>query len=371
MAQKKINGAVAFIIVIAILSACFLAIYFIMPTVTKKIGETKENVAEMIPITVMETVFEQKLVTSKDDENYNNYDAYIKRSAEIVNELDTKFSFYNPESQIYQLNKEAGMNWVNLDEEVYSLVEKGMDASEVYDGRFNIALGAVSRLWNIAEQNYLGHKVPPTAAEVTRLKPGTNANDVTLYDTKDRLRLRSQLAEFDLGAMVKGYAIEKVMNYYKESGVRSAWVSLGGSSIGVMGTKPSGGLYEIGIRDPRGEINTDLVGSFNITDAFINTSGDYEQYFEYDGVRYCHIIDPKTLSPVQNDMMSVTVVGDSGVDTEILSTALFVGGMEEITPLLSNSDYKIIAITKDKSIYVSESLKPNFTLKEDSGYILK
>ena len=365
MAQKSLKVTISLIVILAI---CFAAIYFLLPTVTKQIDKTKELSVEMAPMTVMDTTFQQALITAKDDKNYDNYESYVKETAAMLSELEEKVAVYDSDSQIYQLNNEAGMNWVSLDPEVYSLVEKGMEASSVYEGRFNISLGAISKLWNIAEPIHLGHKMPPTAAEINRLKPGTNPKDVTLYESKDKLRLRSQVAAFDVSPFIRGHAVDKVMNYYKEKGVKSAWVSLGGFSYGVMGTKPNGSLYDIEIRDPRSEFN---VGSLNITDAFINTTGDYEQYYEYDGTRYCNVIDPKTLAPVQNEMMSVTVVGASGIDTNILSNVLFVGGMGEIEPLLSNPDYKIIAITKDKNIYVSDSLKPIFTLNETSGYTLK
>jgi len=368
MAKKKLNGVVSLLIVFAVLAACFAAILIFLPSCTKIIDKTKERSVEMAPMTVMDTTFQQVLITSKDDVNYDNYETYVKETAAMLGELEEKVALYDSDSQIYQLNNEAGMSWVSLDPEIYSIVEKGMEASSVFEGRFNISLGAISRLWNIAEPIHLGHKMPPTEAEINRLKPGTDPNDVTLYESKDKLRLRSQVAEFDVSPFIKGHAADKVINYYKEKGVKSAWVSLGGFSYGVMGTKPNGSLYDIDIKDPRSEFN---VGSLNITDAFINTTGDYEQYYEYDGTRYCNVIDPKTLSPVQNDMMSVTVVGASGIDTNILSNVLFVGGMSEITPLLSNPDYKIIAITKDKNIYVSDNLKSIFTFNETSGYTLK
>ena len=134
-----------------------------------------------------------------------------------------------------------------------------------------------------------------------------------------------------------------------------------GGSIGVIGPEP----FSIGVRNPFGGQN-DYFSVLNVTNCFVSTSGDYEKYFERDGIRYSHIFDATTGKPVQNDITSVTVVVDDGTVSDFLSTAIFTEGIEDGIRLADEFDAEVIIIKKDKSILISKGLEDKLTINDDA-----
>jgi thiamine biosynthesis lipoprotein len=169
----------------------------------------------------------------------------------------------------------------------------------------------------------------------------------------------------DLGGIAKGYAGDEAIKIYKKHGIKSAYVNLGGNVV-TLGTKPDGTPWRIGIQNPRAQ-NGYYLGTVEVTDKAIVTSGDYERYFEADQIRYHHILDPQTGYPADSGLMSATVVTDVSVDADALSTAVFTLGLEKgMAMVKSLKGVEAILVTKDKEIYITEGIKSSFTFTDGS-----
>lgn len=155
-----------------------------------------------------------------------------------------------------------------------------------------------------------------------------------------------------------------------EKEIRGAVISVGGS-IAVYGSKGNGKEWHIGIQDPRGE-EGDILGVVDLSGSkMIATSGDYEKFFEADGKRYHHILDPATGYPADNDLISVTVISDSGFLSDALSTACFVMGLEKGMDYVDKKEVDAIFVTKNKEVYVTKNIKKSFRLQADDYKLVK
>ena len=165
----------------------------------------------------------------------------------------------------------------------------------------------------------------------------------------------------DLGAVGKGCAGDIIAGMLRENGISSALLDIGGSNIQVIGGKPDGSDWRLGLRDPFGEGN---VGVLTVRDAAVVTSGSYERYFiGDDGVQYGHIIDPFTGYPAESGLMSVTVIGKEGRLCDALSTAFFVMGLEKAADdWRKNGGFELILITEAGELYLTEGVLDSFVL---------
>jgi thiamine biosynthesis lipoprotein len=176
----------------------------------------------------------------------------------------------------------------------------------------------------------------------------------------------------DLGAVGKGVAADEVCKYLNQQNadstsgihVQGAVVSIGGTVL-VYGKKSGNQVWQVGIRNPRGSQDSSI-GYLSLKETtVVSTSGDYEQYFEEDGVRYHHIFDPSTGYPADSGLMSVTVVCEQGIYSDGLSTACFILGYEDSLPLLKQYDAEAVFITTDYDVIVTDGLTDSFTLTND------
>ncbi len=156
--------------------------------------------------------------------------------------------------------------------------------------------------------------------------------------------------KFDLGAVAKGCIAELTVKKMQSLGVRSGFASFGGS-IAVIGDKPDGSGYKIGIRSPDGDT---VIGYTLIRHGIVSTSGDYERYFEYEGKRYHHIIDTSTGMPAQSGVRSCTVISDDGAVSDALSTALF-ANPSLLDELYVKYDFEAVLITDGNTVITTEN----------------
>ena len=172
-------------------------------------------------------------------------------------------------------------------------------------------------------------------------------------------------AAVDLGAVAKGYAGDRLAEMLRQTGIGSALLDLGQSTIQTVGVKPDGSPWRIGLQDPAGD---GYLGVLELEEGAVGTSGGYQRYFEEDGVRYWHILDPDTAAPARSGLASATVVGASGLICDGLSTALFVMGLEGSAKFWREHpelEFEAILVGDDGRIYVTAGLEWRFTLSED------
>lgn len=240
-------------------------------------------------------------------------------------------------SDVWMLNH-AGGNPVEVHPETAALLRLAVEIGEQSGGAFDITIAPVSVLWNFTAD----HPSVPDRDALLSAASRVDYRNITIDGNTVTL---NNGAEIDLGGIAKGYIADRVAAYLRERGVTSACINLGGNVV-TIGAKPDGSLWTIGVRDPNGtpEQSEEVL---KLSDAAVVTSGTYERFFELDGVRYHHILDPKSGMPVSNGLASVTIVGTRSDLCDALSTACFVLGEEAGRALLERYGVQAIFLYED------------------------
>ena len=224
---------------------------------------------------------------------------------------------FDPRSDIGRVNSGAARDGVRVTAETGLVVATALRWASVSDGRFDPAVGCASELWDVLHRH-----VPPAESQVTRLasRGFWRKVDISQDAAGARIRFDDRDLHLDLGGIAKGYGIDRAVTALRRRGIAHALVTVGGD-LYALGHAPDGAPWQVGIRDPR---HLDqLAGRIAVADRAVTTSGDYERYFEYRGVRYHHLIDPVTAAPRRTAVHSVTVQGDTTINADAASTAVF------------------------------------------------
>ncbi|HPD01673.1 MAG TPA: FAD:protein FMN transferase, partial [Acetivibrio sp.] len=237
--------------------------------------------------------------------------------------IEAKMTINKPGGEINLLNDAAGEDYVVLGDDTLYVLDKARHFSDISNGVFDVTVGPLVKTWGIWSDN----PRVPGKNEIDELLKLVNYKDVLIEKDNDRAMLKKSRQVVDVGGIAKGYAADEAIRIYKENGVKSAFVSLGGN-VAVLGGKPDGSPWRIGIRNPKGPRDS-YIGIVSIKDGSVVSSGEYERFFEEKGVRYHHILDPKTGFPAESDLAGVTIVSDLSIDADALSTAVFVLGLED------------------------------------------
>lgn len=274
-----------------------------------------------------------------------------------IHRLEDLFSVTKEGSDIARLNANAGKEKVSLSEETYQLLEFSKEVSAFTNGCFDITISPVVKLWGFTEEE---HHVP-TEEEIKEAMAYVDESRLTLSGEDHTAYLETEGMAVDLGAIAKGYTSDAVSALLRDKGVTSAMISLGGN-LSCIGTKPDGTLWEAALANP---LNTeDYVGLFAVSDCSLITSGGYQRYFEQDGKRYHHIIDPATGYPAESGLLSVTILSENGTKADALSTALFVMGMDQGLEFWRQSDdFEAVFITEDGRVIATEGAAEKFTFE--------
>ena len=301
----------------------------------------------------MDTVVSETLYTSGADIN--------TQIGEKLREMETTLLSWTEEnSQISRLNNAYG-KIMEVSDDLAADLEKIRQLSQDSNGAFDPTLGKIIRLWDIAGEN----PHVPDQSEIDTLLPEVgyekiqvDGNNVTLLDG----------CTLDLGAVGKGMGCDQIMDYLQtQPDVFGMILNLGGSSVMTYGEKPDGSSWKVALTDPR-DTEGGYLGAITLdANQFLSTSGDYEKYFIEDGIRYHHILNPKTGYPVQNGLISVTIVCDQGYLADGLSTACFVLGLDAAKPLLEKYGAEAVFVDEDKNVYVTSGLMDKFELMK-GGY---
>lgn len=294
------------------------------------------------------------------------YGSNAKKAIEEANikikEIENKMTINNSGGLINKLNDmsaEHNGEWNVLDNETVYVLEKAKKYSELSGGAFDVTVGPLVKAWGIISGN---PRIPP-ADEINRLLKLVDYKSISIQGSSAKLILPGQIA--DLGGIAKGYAGDAVLDIYRKNGIKSAFVNLGGNVV-ALGKKPDGSTWKIGIQNPRAE-NGKYLGIVSVSDKAVVSSGDYERFFERDGKRYHHILDPKTGYPADSGLIATTIVCGLSVDADALSTASFVLGLERGMKLVESiGEVEAIFITKDKKLYTTKGLKDIFTFSDES-----
>lgn len=301
------------------------------------------------------TLFAMNTVMEFRGYGQNTADAF-DQIEQYMSSLESKVSRTRTDSEISLLNSAGSYE---LSEDTVTLLQLSVLYADATDGAFDPTVGSLVDLWSEARMS----ETMPDPARIAELVSFVGWKQLSLNGSTATL---GKYQTLDFGGIAKGYAADIVKDIFIDAGVTSASFSMGGN-VGTLGTKPDGSPWVIGIRDPNGTAN-DYLATVRVKDQFVITSGDYERYFEIDGVRYHHILDPTTGMPVRNGLRSVTIVSDTAVLGDAYSTALFVMGLSDgLDFWREHPGFEAIFITDKNEIVVTEGLDSVFALSDSGG----
>ena len=269
---------------------------------------------------------------------YSSKDSkYLDECLKMCERYDALFSPTIEGSDVYNINHAAGES-VKVDPETYYLLQRAIEFCEETDGAVDITIAPLMDTWGLSHESGIlseagitGNKSKPSDIKVQDALKNVDYRNVILEDDYT-VRLKNPETRIDLGFIAKGYIADKLKEYLVSKDVKSAIISLGGNVV-VIGTKPDGSDYNIGIKDP--DNSGEIIESLKANNSSVVTSGTYERYVEYDGIKYHHILDTTTGYPVDNGIKSVTVLSDSSLEGDALSTVCLILGEEGSKDILT------------------------------------
>lgn len=254
-------------------------------------------------------------------------------------------------SDIDQINHANGQP-VCVHPETFLLIKESIQYSEKTDGLIDITVSKAKDLWNFSTQDENADaKAIPSESKILESLKHVDYQKILIDETNNTVTLTDPNAQIDLGFIAKGYIADKIKEYLIENNIENAIINLGGNVL-TLGQKPSGQAFIVGIEKPFDKEN--FIDKIPVSDRSVVTSGIYERYFKVDGTLYHHIIDPKTGYPVNTDLLSATIIADTSMQADALSTTCILLGKEKameylksqpkVAAILVTSDYEIIKI---------------------------
>ncbi len=246
----------------------------------------------------------------------------IRRTIEAeLDGVDRMMSHYRPDSELSRFNAFRDTQPFSFTTDTFEVIKQGQEIAALTDGAFDITVGPLVAAWGFGVEQ---HNLPPTRATIVELLKHSGHDQLRLDFSAKSVRKRDPLIGFDLSAIAKGYAVDRVASAIESKGVMQYMIEVGGE-VRTRGLKPSGEPWRIGIQVPDSKTQS-IIQVVPLRDMAMATSGDYRSYYEVDGQRISHTIDPRTGYPVTHALASVTVVGTSCSWADGMATALNVLG---------------------------------------------
>ena len=266
-----------------------------------------------------------------------------------IRRLEELLSTWIPTSELSRVNTSAGVMPVHVSPESLTIIQRAIQAAEMTDGGFNIAIGPAVDAWSVIEDRRI-----PTESELEALRPLVNLQAVHVDTREQTIYLGKAGMRIDVGGIGKGYAADQAVEALRRAGAIAGVVALSGD-IKTFGRLPGGKMFPVGIQHPRKDGS--VLAWIDLQDEAISTAGDYERFFERGGVRYHHILDPRTLQPARS-CQSVTVVAREGIWADGLDTGIFVMGVELGMRLVEAlPDVEAIIVDHEGHVHVSSGLR--------------
>jgi len=259
------------------------------------------------------------LIVSIDNEHKN----VINKINEEIIRIEEKFSRFKEESLVYKINNEKG-SWIDVDDEFLYVLKTSLYLNKISNGAFNPLIGDIVNEYGFYDGNY---KVPDENTLKGLLK-NIDIKNIEIDEKNKKIKIEN--GSLDFGGIVKGYAVDKIREILIENSVKESVINLGGNIL-VWGDRK----FKIGVKNPRGD---GIIYTFELNgNSTVSTSGDYENFFIKDNKRYHHIINPEDGKPAESGLIEVSVVSESGIIGDGLSTTLFILGKEKGKELIKNN----------------------------------
>ncbi len=273
----------------------------------------------------------------------------IDKAFDEIQRIEGLTSNFSSKSEITKINQNAGKQAYPVSKELYILLQKSIQYSQHANGTFDLTIGAIQDLWKFEDEK----GTVPAPETIIRLLPLVDFRNISLEEN-DQVRLKIKGTKLDLGAVAKGYAVDRGIDVLKKNNIDNAILN-GGGDLKSIGEKSPGVPWKIGVRHPRKP--SGVIASLDGKNNAIATSGDYQKYFVKDGIRYHHILDPKTGTQAQG-LQSVTIIAKEAMFADAMATAVFVMGAEQGMKFVeSQNQLDGIIITADGKNIISSNLK--------------
>ena len=293
-------------------------------------------------------------------------DKLLLQAEHEIRNIEDSLSVTKEDSEIGELNssKEAV-----LSERGSEILKEALDICDMTDGSLDVTIYPVLKAWGFTTGEYR----VPSDDELEELLVNVNYKKIEISDAGSAYKVKIQDGmQVDLGSVVKGYTGSYLANFFKENGVKSGLINLGGN-VECIGAKPDGKPWKVAIKSPFPDSKSKILGVLDAKDVSVITSGGYERFFEQGGEVYWHILDPKDGKPAKNGLASVTVVGNNGIVGDGLSTALFVKGTEGAKAFISERGKELtekygfgaVLVTEDKKVYITANIASQFLLSSE------
>ncbi|MCD8145079.1 MAG: FAD:protein FMN transferase [Oscillospiraceae bacterium] len=312
------------------------------------VTETAEDEAVSVQVFAMDTYIDLTAYGP-------NAEAALDEIAGEIETLDGLLSVTDENSEVYALNHADGAA-VSVSETTRSLIAFTQTLSAQCGGALDISVYPLALAWGFTTEDYR----VPTDAGIADLLALVDESQIVVDDEAGTVTLPAGM-EIDLGAVGKGYACDLAREILAEYGVEHALLNFGSSTICLYGDKPDGSRWRVAVQDP--EDDSTYAGILELEGCVVDTSGGYERYFtDEDGTVYWHILDPETGRPADSGLISATIVSESGLNGDALSTACFVMGLDKsIDYWRTYGGFEFVFITEAHEIYVSEGIADSFT----------
>jgi thiamine biosynthesis lipoprotein len=273
-----------------------------------------------------------------------------------IEKLTDLLNFYSDKSELSMINKSSGKKPVKVSPETLDIIKEAITVARQTGGAFDPTVGVISSLWDF------NNKIKPEKDDIKERLKLVSYKNIVINENKGTVFLKKEGMMIDLGGISKGYAADIAVDILASSGIEAALVSVAGD-IRAYGLKPDGTPWMIGIKDPRPRSSTEnILAALPLKDMAISTSGDYQRFFEKEGMRYHHILVPQNGMPARG-CQSVSVISDSSLISDSLSTAVFILGAEKGMKLLVDLGYNGVIVDSRGKLHISEGLKDEIEIK--------
>lgn len=274
-----------------------------------------------------------------------------------LDDINDAMSTYLPRSELSRFNDAPVGEWVDISGLTRDVIEQALEIARLSEGAFDPTVGPLVDLWGFGPDPRTNEVPDRTAINEALADIGWQA--IELHPSENRVR-KSASRELDLSGIAKGYAVDYVAELLENEGIDAYLVEVGGE-LRFAGTKPSGEPWRVAIETPESGQRS-VYRILSVTEGAMATSGDYRNYFEQDGTRYSHTLDPDTGYPIRHQLVSVTVIGEESALTDAYATAFLVLGTDRALDLADRLDMSVYLIEKTDDAFHSRESKRFKTL---------
>ena len=300
------------------------------------------------------------LAYTEDEKEFERYKEILEKNLKKYNEFYNTYDSFDGVNNIKTINENAGKNPVKVDPDIIELLEYSKDFYDITDGKINIALGSLLKIWHYERELAMANPEDAKLPSKEDLEEAASYNDIEkiIIDKENNtVFIEDPNIQIDIGAIGKGYGLKKISENLRKEGVNNALLSIGGDDV-IIGDNPSkeNKAFKIAIQNPDLSSDDPYSSIINLRDTTVVTSGDYQRYFKVDGKAYHHIIDPDTLYPSQY-FKSISVIHEDIALADALSTYLFIVDIQTGKKLVEEYGAEAFWIDKDLNEYKTDGYK--------------